>query len=103
MKRATIDLYIVYSIADKHQTYFLMFYLTLLLSWSLIICFNEKFVSKRLFFKLCFSKALSHQVAFPHSGHGVLKFLASPKYGGGGDSEKLYNFILNYFNFKFYK
>lgn len=103
MKRATIDLYIVYSIADKHQTYFLIFYLTHLLSWSLIICFNKKFVFKRLLFKLCFSKALSHQVAFPHSGHGVLKFLASPKYGGGGDSEKLYNFILNYFNFKFYK
>lgn len=88
MKRATIDLYIVYSIADKHQTYFLIFYITLLLSWSLIICFNEKFVSKRLFFKLCFSKALSHQVAFPHSGHGVLKFLASPKYGGGGAIQK---------------
>lgn len=101
MKRATIDLYIVHSIADKHQTYFLIFYLTHLLSWSLIICFNKKFVFKRLLFILCFSKALSHQAAFPHSGHGVLKFLASQ--GGGGDSEKLYNFILNYFYFKFYK
>lgn len=44
-------------------------------------------------------KARSHQVAFPQSEHGVVKFLESP-YIRRKFLEKLYNFIWNFYKWK---